>query len=76
LFCQIKNFDPCSEEYLHAYLNRKDVQEALHANVTKLDHDWEACGDGVIEKWGDSPKTIVPLLQEFMANGLRVWVYR
>ncbi|KAK3422939.1 hypothetical protein EUGRSUZ_G03287, partial [Eucalyptus grandis] len=71
----IKNFDPCSEDYLHAYLNRKDVQEALHANVTKLDHDWEACGDDVIEKWGDSPKTIVPLLQEFMANGVRVWVY-
>ncbi|KAI7745952.1 hypothetical protein M8C21_011758, partial [Ambrosia artemisiifolia] len=37
------NFDPCSDHYTHAYMNRQDVQEALHANVTKLDHDWEAC---------------------------------
>lgn len=40
---QIKSFDPCSDYYVHAYLNRPDVQEALHANVTKLTHDWESC---------------------------------
>ncbi|XP_030518776.1 serine carboxypeptidase-like 40 [Rhodamnia argentea] len=71
----IMNFDPCSEKYVHAYMNREDVQEALHANLTKLDHDWEPCSDDVIEHWGDSPFTIIPLLQEFMSNGLRVWVF-
>ncbi|KAF6155861.1 hypothetical protein GIB67_039192, partial [Kingdonia uniflora] len=65
--------DPCSEYYTYAYLNLPDVQKALHANVTKLDHDWEPCSN--IISWGDSPTTIIPLLQEFMANGLRVWVY-
>lgn len=40
---QIENMDPCSEYYVYAYMNRPDVQEALHANVTKLDHDWEPC---------------------------------
>lgn len=35
--------DPCSDIYVHAYMNRPDVQEALHANVTRLDHDWESC---------------------------------
>ncbi|KAK3422974.1 hypothetical protein EUGRSUZ_G03332 [Eucalyptus grandis] len=71
---QIMELDPCGEYYVHAYLNREDVQEALHANVTKLDHDWEECSE-VIHPWGDSPPTVLPLLQEFMSNGLRVWVY-
>ena len=72
---QILDFDPCGSYYVYAYLNRPDVQEAMHANVTKLTHDWEPCSD-VIEKWIDSPSTIIPLLREFMANGIRVWVFR
>jgi serine carboxypeptidase-like clade 2 len=72
---QILNFDPCSDYYVYAYLNRPDVQEAMHANVTKLIHDWEPCSD-VLTTWLDSPSTIIPLLHEFMANGLRVWVFR
>ncbi|KAI8027657.1 Serine carboxypeptidase-like 40 [Camellia lanceoleosa] len=68
------NFDPCSDYYVYAYLNRADVQEALHANVTKLSYDWEPCSQ-VIRRWEDSPSTIIPLLQELMANGLRVWLF-
>ena len=68
-------FDPCSDYYVYAYLNRADVQKALHANVTKLKYDWEPCSD-VIQNWTDSPSTIIPLLHEFMENGLRVWVFR
>ncbi len=59
---------------MYVYLNRPDVQEALHANVTKLTHDWEQCSD--IIGWKDSTSTIIPLLREFMANGLRVWIFR
>ena len=72
---QILEFDPCSSSYMYAYLNRPDVQEALHANVTKLTHDWEQCGD-TIQEWTDSPSTIIPLLKEFMDNGIRVWIFR
>ncbi|KAK9283057.1 hypothetical protein L1049_011285 [Liquidambar formosana] len=39
----IFSLDPCSEFYGYVYLNRPDVQNALHANVTKLTHDWEPC---------------------------------
>ncbi|XP_065628121.1 serine carboxypeptidase-like 40 [Quercus suber] len=70
----ILDIDPCSDYYVYAYLNRPEVQEAMHANVTKLTHDWEPCSD-IIEKWIDSPSTIIPLLREFMANGIRVWVF-
>ncbi|KAF8022273.1 hypothetical protein BT93_G2426 [Corymbia citriodora subsp. variegata] len=70
----IMNLDPCSDEYVHAYLNREDVQKALHANVTKLDHDWVGCSK-IVRPWGHSAPTVLPLLQEVMSNGLRVWVY-
>ncbi|KAA8520205.1 hypothetical protein F0562_014461 [Nyssa sinensis] len=70
----IENFDPCSDYYVYAYLNRPDVQETLHANVTKMKYDWEPCSD-VIKNWEDSPSTIIPLLKEFMAKGLGVWIF-
>ncbi|PSS09967.1 Serine carboxypeptidase-like, partial [Actinidia chinensis var. chinensis] len=70
----VLNFDPCSDYYVHAYLNIPEVQKALHANVTKLSYDWEPCSE-VIKYWDDSPSTILPLLQELMENGLRVWIF-
>ncbi|XP_057976815.1 serine carboxypeptidase-like 40 [Malania oleifera] len=70
----VMRFDPCTDYYVYAYLNRPDVQKALHANVTNLKNDWEPCSD-VITKWRDSPSTIIPLLQEFIDNGLRVWIF-
>ncbi|KAF9592787.1 hypothetical protein IFM89_017357 [Coptis chinensis] len=43
--------DPCSDNYVSAYLNTPEVQTALHANVTKLNYDWESCSgdiDGIV----------------------------
>lgn len=71
----VLNYDPCTDYYTYAYLNRADVQKAMHANVTKLSYDWEPCSD-VMQGWSDSASTVVPLLREFMASGLRVWVFR
>ncbi|KAL5543625.1 hypothetical protein UlMin_007409 [Ulmus minor] len=69
-----EQFDPCSDYYVEAYLNRVDVQAAMHANVTKLPYEWQPCSE-LISDWKDSPSTILPLLQEFMSNGLRVWIF-
>ncbi|KAH6765875.1 serine carboxypeptidase-like 40 [Perilla frutescens var. hirtella] len=68
------NIDPCIDEYVHTYLNRPEVQVALHANLTKIPYDWQACSK-VIGKWRDSPSTVIPLLNDFIASGLRVWIY-
>ncbi|XP_055815115.1 serine carboxypeptidase-like 40 [Solanum dulcamara] len=67
--------DPCSDHYVHAYLNRRDVQDALHANVTNITYDWEACSNSLFYNLKDSPVNIVPLLKESLANGLRVWIF-
>ena len=43
-------FDPCASDYLLTYLNRADVQKALHA---REDTKWRFCG-GVVYNYGDS----------------------
>ncbi|KNA12226.1 hypothetical protein SOVF_127870 [Spinacia oleracea] len=68
------DLDPCSDHYVTAYMNNPEVQKALHANVTNLFYDWQPCS-AVISKWGDSPSTVIPLLKEIMAKGLRVWIF-
>ncbi|XP_074347977.1 serine carboxypeptidase-like 40 [Apium graveolens] len=66
--------DPCIDYYVDAYLNRPDVQKALHANVTKLDHVWQGCSSG-LTNWVDYSSTSIPQLKELMASGTRVWVF-
>ncbi|KAL8154377.1 hypothetical protein V2J09_012137 [Rumex salicifolius] len=65
--------DPCSSTYVNAYLNLPQVQKALHANVTKLDHAWSSCSE--ILNWSDSPSSVTPILTKLMAGGLRVWIF-
>ncbi|CAN4110270.1 unnamed protein product [Withania somnifera] len=67
--------DPCSDDYTNAYMNRPDVQKALHANTTNIKYaTWQSCSE-VLSNWTDSPSTIIPLLRELMANDIRVWIF-
>ncbi|XP_052161558.1 serine carboxypeptidase II-3-like [Oryza glaberrima] len=70
----IESFDPCTDYYVEAYLNNPDVQKALHANITRLDHPWSACS-GVLRRWVDSTSTVLPIIRELLKNNIRVWVY-
>jgi len=38
-----EGYDPCASDYTEFYLNRPEVQRALHANVTKLSYPWTHC---------------------------------
>ncbi|KAM4121809.1 hypothetical protein ACB094_01G033800 [Castanea mollissima] len=67
----VHNFDPCSDNYVSAYLNLAEVQTALHAKATK----WEACSGFVTFVWTDSPTTILPAINELISSGIRVWIY-
>ncbi|KAG7943730.1 hypothetical protein I3843_15G058200, partial [Carya illinoinensis] len=64
----VKNFDPCSDRYVHTYLNLAKVQTALHAITTK----WEACSS---LGWKDRPTTILPIIKWLISNGVSLWIY-
>ncbi|KAL7604256.1 hypothetical protein Lser_V15G18899 [Lactuca serriola] len=64
----VTTFDPCSDDYVLSYLNRADVQEALHVRNTS----WTFCaGIGMI----DSPTTILPTITQLIENEISVWIY-
>ncbi|XP_074273717.1 serine carboxypeptidase-like 34 [Silene latifolia] len=67
-------YDPCADSYTEAYLNRPDVQAALHANVTKMAYNWTHCSNN-ITFWGDAPASILPVIRKLVNGGLRIWVY-
>ncbi|XP_009122437.1 serine carboxypeptidase-like 35 [Brassica rapa] len=67
-------YDPCTEAYTENYFNRKDVQVALHANVTNLPYPYTPCS-GVIRRWGEAPSTVLPIIQKLLTGGLRIWIY-
>ncbi|CAI0444001.1 unnamed protein product [Linum tenue] len=68
-------FDPCKSGVTEAYFNRRDVQEALHANVSgRIPYPWTHCSYG-IRTWRDAPHSVLPVIKKLIAGGLRVWVY-
>lgn len=67
-------YDPCLSDYTEVYLNRPDVQKALHANVTKMSYPWTHCSD-VISKWKDAPASMLPTMKKLIAGGIRIWVF-
>ncbi|KAJ8762401.1 hypothetical protein K2173_007561 [Erythroxylum novogranatense] len=64
-----KDFDPCSVNYVHSYLNLAEVQTAIHAKSTK----WEVCGG--LKNWTDAPNIMLPVLKYLMQSGIRLWIY-
>ncbi|KAJ0266132.1 hypothetical protein HA466_0001780 [Hirschfeldia incana] len=66
-------YDPCTPDYAEAYFNRKDVQVALHANVTNIPYPYTACSSVI--KWTEAPTTVIPVIQKLLKSGLRIWIY-
>ncbi|MBA0601573.1 hypothetical protein Gorai_004747, partial [Gossypium raimondii] len=60
-------YDPCLSDYTEVYLNRPDVQQALHANVTNISYPWTHCSD-IINTWGDAPSSMLPTLKKLIAG--------
>ncbi|PSS29359.1 Serine carboxypeptidase-like [Actinidia chinensis var. chinensis] len=67
-------YDPCELDYVQTYLNLPPVQEALHANRTKLPYAWEFCRV-VTPDWKDSPPTMFPIYRRLIASGLQILLY-
>lgn len=69
------SYDPCTETYAEKYYNRLDVQEAMHANTTRIPYKWTACSDVLIKKWKDSEFSMLPTYRMLMKAGIRIWVF-
>ncbi|XP_062229925.1 serine carboxypeptidase-like 34 [Phragmites australis] len=67
-------YDPCADHHVIDYLNRADVQEALHANVTGIPYKWAPCSDA-LNNWADAPASTLPAIKKLVDAGLRVWVF-
>lgn len=68
-------YDPCTERYSTLYFNRPEVQKALHANVTSISYSWATCSDPLEKYWQDSPRSMLPIYQELLRAGIRIWVF-
>ncbi|XP_022957332.1 serine carboxypeptidase-like 27 [Cucurbita moschata] len=68
-------YDPCTERHSVVYFNHPDVQKALHANVTGITYPWSTCSDLVGSYWADSPLSMLPIYQELIGAGLRIWAF-
>lgn len=68
-------YDPCTERHSEIYFNIPEVQQALHANTTKISYPWKTCSGIVGEYWADSPRSMLPIYRELIAAGLRIWVF-
>nr|ABR16596.1 unknown [Picea sitchensis] len=69
----IPGYDPCIDDYVSKYFNRPDVQKAIHANVTNLNHRWIHCSD--LLRWNDSASTVLPIYRHLIARGLRILLF-
>ncbi|MFS7920576.1 putative carboxypeptidase D [Helianthus anomalus] len=67
----ISGFDPCTDSYTQGYLNTPVVQQSLHAKPVQ----WTSCNDFILFNWKDMPFTVLPVIQDLMASGIRVWIY-
>ncbi|KAL6514267.1 hypothetical protein OROHE_019254 [Orobanche hederae] len=71
----ISTFDPCSSNYVSAYLNTPQVQNAMHANITGVPGPWQDCNDPITGNWTDNPETVLPVIKNLMASSISVWIY-
>uniref|UniRef100_A0A0E0LFY6 Carboxypeptidase n=1 Tax=Oryza punctata TaxID=4537 RepID=A0A0E0LFY6_ORYPU len=68
-------YNPCVDYRVINYLNRGDVQAALHANVSgAIPYRWAPCSD-VLTNWTDAPASTLPDIAGLVGAGLRVWVF-
>uniref|UniRef100_A0A804R0H7 Uncharacterized protein n=1 Tax=Zea mays TaxID=4577 RepID=A0A804R0H7_MAIZE len=48
---------------------------ALHANTTGIHYPWQTCSNVIGSYWADSPRSMLPIYQELIAAGIKIWVF-
>jgi len=71
------NYEPCIENYMYWYLQRKDVQAALHIS-SKWTGPWEMCSGYINEAWNrtDLLAPMMPIYDYLVRkSGLKIMIY-
>ncbi|KAK4272445.1 hypothetical protein QN277_021005 [Acacia crassicarpa] len=66
--------DVCLDDETSAYLNRKDVQEALHAKLVGI-IKWSVCSEVLRYDYQNLEVPTIPILGELVKSGIQVLVY-
>ncbi|CAN1132539.1 Serine carboxypeptidase-like 40 [Linum perenne] len=69
----IIEYDECSPNYVQEYLNKKEVQKAMHANKTNIPRPWSCCADNI--HYTESATSVLPEIEFLLANEISVWIY-
>lgn len=67
--------DVCMSYERRFYFNLPEVQEALHANRTKLPYPWSMCSGVLNYNETDGNINILPLLKRIVQNHIPVWIF-
>ncbi|CAI0411710.1 unnamed protein product [Linum tenue] len=69
--------DECVTKYTKVYMNRPDVQKALHAKQTRnsTPNPWTTCSSVIRREWKDSPKSVLPIFKQLIKAKIRIWVF-
>lgn len=67
--------DVCMTYERRFYFNLPEVQQALHANRTKLPYPWTMCTGNINYTDADGDINILPLLKRIIQNKIPVWIF-
>ncbi|KAJ7520944.1 hypothetical protein O6H91_19G031300 [Diphasiastrum complanatum] len=68
-------YDPCIDNEVQAYLNRPEVQAALHANVTRLPYPWTDCSNLLNYSYKDVLSSVLPTYHTLLQSGIEIFVF-
>ncbi|MBA0605848.1 hypothetical protein Godav_018380 [Gossypium davidsonii] len=70
-----KKGDPCLTGRIFTYLNKPEVQKALHANTTHLPFHWDFCLGPLVYQEENIDMNLIPLVSNLIKKGIPVLLY-
>ncbi|KAI3893484.1 hypothetical protein MKX03_022812 [Papaver bracteatum] len=67
--------DPCLADRISSYLNKPQVQEALHASTTHLSSSWDFCSGPLVYQQDNLDMNLIPLVSNLIRDGIPVMLY-
>ncbi|KAL6010332.1 hypothetical protein ACLOJK_000763 [Asimina triloba] len=70
-----RNGDPCLQHRVFDYLNKPQVQKALHANTTGLPSHWDFCQGPLFYQEDNMDMNLIPLVSSLLKEGIPIMLY-